>query len=374
MPLNPLSPFTFYRRNKRRGLSILVTISLMILGIYVTVATLSTIESTVYANEGFFSKFSLVLPKTALSVSPVTITKIRSYPSVEEIIKDKGFYIKLYMIAGETYFNLFGVKEADMQKIIDLCNVRLKEGRLLKARTNELVLSEEIAKARGLKIGDKIGSPVNEMDWMPTEFVLVGILEGDIRLGFVSYEFLRKPYRRHSRPRDVRGCGQDNSPSGRGDSESGLSNPQRPGQALGWWEQGKYIVRSNREAMTSPPTRILAFGHEVVRALVQEFKESLRHDVRFYIHHLEGKPFSLAIVHAQASKGRALKLVCKRLGVPSQSVLAIGDDEADIDMFAVAAISVAVAEAPGEVLRAADFVGPSCEQGAVAWALRSFVL
>jgi len=225
MPLNPLSPFTFYRRNKRRGLSILVTISLMILGIYVTVATLSTIESTVYANEGFFSKFSLVLPKTALSVSPVTITKIRSYPSVEEIIKDKGFYIKLYMIAGETYFNLFGVKEADMQKIIDLCNVRLKEGRLLKARTNELVLSEEIAKARGLKIGDKIGSPVNEMDWMPTEFVLVGILEGDIRLGFVSYEFLRKPYRRHSRPRDVRGCGQDNSPSGRGDSESGLSNP-----------------------------------------------------------------------------------------------------------------------------------------------------
>jgi ABC-type antimicrobial peptide transport system permease subunit len=78
-----------------------------------------------------------------------------------------------------------------MQRIIDLCDVRLKEGRLLKARTNEFVLSEEIANARGLKIGDKIGSPVNEMDWMPTEFVLVGILEGDIRLGFVSYEFIR---------------------------------------------------------------------------------------------------------------------------------------------------------------------------------------
>jgi ABC-type lipoprotein release transport system permease subunit len=191
MPLDPLSPLTFYRRNKRRGLSILMAVSLMVFGIHTVVSLLSTFDDTDYANFQFLSKFSFISPKVGFSISPVIVSKIRSHTSVEELIKIYGILINMDLIVGRTSFNLLGVTETDMQRIIDLCDVRLKEGRLLKARTNEFVLSEEIANARGLKIGDKIGSPVNEMDWMPTEFVLVGILEGDIRLGFVSYEFIR---------------------------------------------------------------------------------------------------------------------------------------------------------------------------------------
>lgn len=190
MPLNPLSAFTFHRRNKRRSLSIFVTICLMVFGIHTMVSTLETLNDTVFANNQHLRKFSTVSPKVERSLDPAVVSQIKANPNVAKVILDNGFGIDIDLIGGTTSFELLGVSEADMMEIMTLCDARLKEGELLRPRTNEIVLSEEIANSRGLRIGDKIGSPVNERDWMPTEFVLVGILEGDIRLGFVSYEFL----------------------------------------------------------------------------------------------------------------------------------------------------------------------------------------
>jgi ABC-type lipoprotein release transport system permease subunit len=114
---------------------------------------------------------------------------------------------------------------------MEICDVRLKEGRLLQPRTNEIVLSEEIVNALGLRVGDQIGRSINENYYgsIPTEMVLVGILESDpsaslragpsaspsvlgpedqgrrtgpgpsIRVGFASREYLES-HELHSRP------------------------------------------------------------------------------------------------------------------------------------------------------------------------------
>jgi ABC-type lipoprotein release transport system permease subunit len=68
----------------------------------------------------------------------------------------------------------------------------LKEGRLPRPRSNELVLSEAVAMNRGLRVGDTVGRPVYELDYsIPTEMVVVGILTpSDLWLGFASYEYL----------------------------------------------------------------------------------------------------------------------------------------------------------------------------------------
>jgi len=97
-------------------------------------------------------------------------------------------------------FRLFGASESDLQFLIDTCDLRLKEGRSLRPRTNELLLSEELADALGLRIGDRIGRSINEdYYWViPTTMELVGILESTpstdagqrIIAGFVSYEYV----------------------------------------------------------------------------------------------------------------------------------------------------------------------------------------
>jgi hypothetical protein len=119
--------------------------------------------------------------------------------------------------------SIYGVSEKDLQTLINLYGVRVKEGRLPRSYTNEVVLSEAIALNRGLHVGDKIGQPANEEDnTIPTEMVVVGVFsrpstllldpstglrtssardvlrtgpaqdrgENDLWLGFASYEYL----------------------------------------------------------------------------------------------------------------------------------------------------------------------------------------
>jgi ABC-type lipoprotein release transport system permease subunit len=92
------------------------------------------------------------------------------------------------------------VSQAGLQTLMDACGLRLQEGRLLRTRTNEVMVSQEIADTLGLQLGDSIGRSTDESAYrsIPTELTLVGILESDaagsrdpaIRLGFVSYEYL----------------------------------------------------------------------------------------------------------------------------------------------------------------------------------------
>jgi hypothetical protein len=70
----------------------------------------------------------------------------------------------------------------------------LQEGRLPTAHTNEVVLTDTMAKNRGLSVGDAFGSPVDRRDlFIPVEMRVVGILaagQDPMALGFASLEFL----------------------------------------------------------------------------------------------------------------------------------------------------------------------------------------
>jgi len=195
--MNPLSPFTYYRRHKRRALLLLSLISLATLGVCVMVCLLDSVAEHTYTTEGYLTRFSVV-SAIGPSLKPGVVSQIRAHPHVARVIPEKDLYINVPPL--QNSFRLFGVSEADVQVLMDTCNVRLKEGRLLKPRTNEVVLSEEIASTLELRIGDRIGRSINESYYraIPTELVLVGTLEGNpsaisepnVRLGLVSYEYL----------------------------------------------------------------------------------------------------------------------------------------------------------------------------------------
>lgn len=75
------------------------------------------------------------------------------------------------------------------------------------------------------------------------------------------------------------------------------------------------------------------------------------------------------------NKGAGLLELARRLGVPHEETMAIGDNSNDVPMIADAGLGVAVANATAEAKAAADYV---CEgdnnAGAVAEALERFVL
>jgi len=82
---------------------------------------------------------------------------------------------------------------------------------------------------------------------------------------------------------------------------------------------------------------------------------------------------SMTLTSGRSSKGEALCWLQESLGLRGVPVLALGDAPSDATMFPFG-VGVAPANAPEEVRRAATWVAPSCDEGAVAAAVRRFVL
>jgi Cof subfamily protein (haloacid dehalogenase superfamily) len=74
------------------------------------------------------------------------------------------------------------------------------------------------------------------------------------------------------------------------------------------------------------------------------------------------------------SKGSALAELMERYELPREEVLAIGDGQNDMSMFAVAGMSVAMSGAPDVVKAAAAAITDDCGADGVAAALRRYVL
>ncbi len=79
----------------------------------------------------------------------------------------------------------------------------------------------------------------------------------------------------------------------------------------------------------------------------------------------DGKYFWAESFHASSDKGRGLEILAAECGIPAERSVAIGDNYNDLDMFATAGFSVAMAGSPDDVKARADLVaGPVGSGGA----------
>jgi ABC-type lipoprotein release transport system permease subunit len=182
--MNPLSPFTYYRRHKRHTLLLVTLVALVTLGVYLMVGMLHpVVEHSAATVLGPLTCFSLVYPAGDASLEPAVVSQIRAHPGVSQVIPENGsdMYVNVPSLAIQNSLKVLGLSEADIQILMDTCDLRLKEGRLLRPRTNEILLSEEVANALGLRLGDQIARSFDENLYRAilTPMVLVGILESD---------------------------------------------------------------------------------------------------------------------------------------------------------------------------------------------------
>ncbi len=203
--MNPLSPLTYYLRHKRSALLQIALVSLATVGLFVLVGVLDAIP--LRANVSYLTKLSRAIP-TGGALDPAVVSQIQTHPDVARAIPDNGLWISLPTLLGTDSQHLLGVSLEDAQYLMQHCGVRFKEGRMFEPRSNEFVLSEEIARALDLQIGSEIGRAIDQDYYgvVSAPLVLVGILEGDpstslragptinpgpsVRLGFVSAEYL----------------------------------------------------------------------------------------------------------------------------------------------------------------------------------------
>ena len=85
-------------------------------------------------------------------------------------------------------------------------------------------------------------------------------------------------------------------------------------------------------------------------------------------------PEFVEVMNPLVDKGRALRVVAERLGVPIEAVMAIGDSWNDAPLLHAAGIGVAMGSAPQDLRDSADAVVADVEHDGVAEALERYVL
>ena len=83
---------------------------------------------------------------------------------------------------------------------------------------------------------------------------------------------------------------------------------------------------------------------------------------------------NLEVMDKGVSKGSAVKLLCSKLGIDPQEVMAIGDNENDLSMIKFAGIGVAMGNAEKIVKDSADYITGSNDEDGVAEAIEKFAI
>ena len=153
--MNPLSPLTYHRRHRKSALLLMGLIALATLGLYLMVAVLDSVTLG-YAELHYLARLSQVHPNIELAFEPGVVSRILAHPDVERVIPDNGLGISLPLYGSAGTLHLMGVAADEIPYLMDRCGVRLKEGRMLEPRSNQVMLSEEVARALDLRLGDQI--------------------------------------------------------------------------------------------------------------------------------------------------------------------------------------------------------------------------
>lgn len=89
---------------------------------------------------------------------------------------------------------------------------------------------------------------------------------------------------------------------------------------------------------------------------------------------VQSAPFFLEFVHAETSKGFAVKKLAEKLGIKQEEVMSIGDNGNDLSMIEFAGCGVAMGNAIPAIKAAADFETLTNNENGVAHAIETLVL
>jgi Cof subfamily protein (haloacid dehalogenase superfamily) len=119
-----------------------------------------------------------------------------------------------------------------------------------------------------------------------------------------------------------------------------------------------------------PTKLVIVTDPEVTDAVLRTFTAKYGRDLQVTKSH----PRFTEFTNKRCSKGRALAFLAKELGIPRESVMAIGDGLNDLDMIAWAGLGVAMDTCPEEVRRAARWICPALSEDGAAVAIENHVL
>lgn len=133
-----------------------------------------------------------------------------------------------------------------------------------------------------------------------------------------------------------------------------------------------YIIKSFDEIPNINANKILAIGKnpdettKILEYLQRKFAGEL-----FVVRSL---PTFCEIINKDASKGDAILFLAKKWGIAPDEIMAVGDQDNDIELLKVAGIKVAMGNGTEGLKAIADYIAPSVEEDGLVDVIEKFIL
>ncbi|PJI09304.1 MULTISPECIES: ABC transporter permease [Clostridium] len=182
----PLSYMMYFRNHKKTvlGAAVSIGISILLIGA-IQFYTLNMYESY----ERNFTKYEYAssIRSQKGDLSKDTVNKIKNNGSVDKVIKTGYFQHRVRSVFGtDTSVDGFYADEKDIRYILGKMNFQFKEGTGLKNGDKKILLNENTARFKNVKVGDFAGKDVSKDDYFPGKYKISGILKGDNTTSFIA--------------------------------------------------------------------------------------------------------------------------------------------------------------------------------------------
>ena len=184
--MSPLSIFTYYLNNKRKVVPVTGIIALAVLAISVTGALTGSLFEDERRELAYYDRFAVVFSNQRSGLSDELVRQLEVHPAVAETYEVVRRTTRTQGIFGSEGRPIYFLSEADRNVFANRLGWRLIEGRWPTTGTNEVALTQNILRNRGLGVGDHIGEVADEKDWLDGDWLVVGSLASDNVTGAVG--------------------------------------------------------------------------------------------------------------------------------------------------------------------------------------------
>ena len=190
-PRKPLAPTTYLLRNVGRTVPLTLVIMMAVLLIAGIVSMIDSIPLSIRTIYRYSERSLGVSPRgdPALTSQIRKVIEEGSPVPIERIVVCRAAGGQVESIVGKWPFIVLGLKPDDLQYMLKEMDTTRLEGRVPKVGAPEAVISEPVARNRGLKLGSVLLGPDLPENYSPQEVKVVGIAQTEMWLMFADYTY-----------------------------------------------------------------------------------------------------------------------------------------------------------------------------------------
>ncbi|MDT8717583.1 ABC transporter permease [Clostridium sp. 19966] len=186
--MKPLSVINYNINNKKRFVTSIISVFVAVVFIYVFYSLLASLNSSVhfitvenYKNHSEVTEYSKSEP-----IEDDILKTLEDNKDVDKLVPFMNYGLRYSVPGTITQVDALALRSSDMSYVMNEYGASIKEGRLPEEGKNEIAIYDKVALNKKVKLGDKVGSSINQFDNLNGEYKIVGILKGNTMLSIVS--------------------------------------------------------------------------------------------------------------------------------------------------------------------------------------------